>query len=102
EYLRVLREKNVFDICGAPFGNGFFVSWWCGKMRPSALGPSLAVLIAVSTFYFMAIAFFGMEIGMLLTIIGMISAFLFIGILMNQNPGENWIAYVLVIPILGG
>lgn len=27
EYLRVRRKEFAFDICGAPFGNGFFVSW---------------------------------------------------------------------------
>ena len=31
EYLRIKRNENIFDICGAHFGNGFFVSWWlCG------------------------------------------------------------------------
>lgn len=27
-YLRVHRKDHYFDICGAPFGNGFFISWW--------------------------------------------------------------------------
>ena len=29
-YLRVIRKGKIFDICGAPFGSGFFVSWWLG------------------------------------------------------------------------
>jgi hypothetical protein len=28
EYLRIHRGKHAFDICAAPFGSGFFVSWW--------------------------------------------------------------------------
>lgn len=28
QYLRMHRGKQAFDICAAPFGNGFFVSWW--------------------------------------------------------------------------
>src|SRR5580658_7581549 len=28
EYLRLHRGKYAFDICAAPFGKGFFVSWW--------------------------------------------------------------------------
>ena len=28
EYLRTHRGKHAFDICAAPFGTGFFVSWW--------------------------------------------------------------------------
>ncbi|MCP4368561.1 MAG: hypothetical protein GY797_10690 [Deltaproteobacteria bacterium] len=29
-YLRVKRKELIFDICAAPFGNGFFFSWWLG------------------------------------------------------------------------
>src|SRR5579862_6409792 len=28
QYLRMHRGKHAFDICAAPFGTGFFVSWW--------------------------------------------------------------------------
>ncbi|NNV53865.1 hypothetical protein [Limnovirga soli] len=28
EYLRVKYHNLVFDICAAPFGKDFFVSWW--------------------------------------------------------------------------
>jgi hypothetical protein len=28
EYLRMHRGKTAFDICAAPFGTGYFVSWW--------------------------------------------------------------------------
>lgn len=31
EYLTVKRGEYVFDICAAPFGTGFFVSWWLGE-----------------------------------------------------------------------
>jgi len=27
-YLRVSRGDILFDICGAPFGTAFFISWW--------------------------------------------------------------------------
>jgi hypothetical protein len=33
EYLTLRRGDHVFHICGAPFGNGFFVSWWLGEIR---------------------------------------------------------------------
>lgn len=33
EYLRAERHRLVFDVCAAPFGNGFFVSWWLGETR---------------------------------------------------------------------
>lgn len=28
EYLRVTWKAYQYDICGAPFGDGFFMSWW--------------------------------------------------------------------------
>jgi hypothetical protein len=28
DYFRIHRGKYAFDICAAPFGTGFFVSWW--------------------------------------------------------------------------
>lgn len=31
EYLRVKSGEQIFDICAAPYGNGFFVSWWYGE-----------------------------------------------------------------------
>lgn len=30
-YFRARRKEYTFDICGAPFGNGFFVSWWLSE-----------------------------------------------------------------------
>ena len=30
QYLRVARRGETFDICAAPFGTGFFVSWRLG------------------------------------------------------------------------
>ena len=33
EYLRVERKEDVFDICAAPFGTGFFVSYWHGEPK---------------------------------------------------------------------
>ncbi len=46
EYLRVTREKLVFDICAAPFGTGFFVSWWFAEDRPH-LNPLVKVLVVL-------------------------------------------------------
>lgn len=31
EYLRARRKEFLFDVCAAPFGTGFFVSWWLGE-----------------------------------------------------------------------
>lgn len=51
EYLRVKCKELVFDICAAPYGNGFFVSWWLGEKLSGLLElllmiPFLGALIA--------------------------------------------------------
>jgi len=46
EYLRVRRYEYVLDICGAPFGTGFFVSWWLGEYK-GCLGENLPLLTAI-------------------------------------------------------
>ena len=46
-YLRVIRKEHVFDICGAPFGNGFFFSWWLGESRQTSVGLLIALSIGL-------------------------------------------------------
>lgn len=36
EYLRIQYKEFVFDLCAAPFGTGYFVSWWLGEMGSPA------------------------------------------------------------------
>ena len=38
EYCRIKRKEHVFDVCAAPFGTSFFVSWWLGEKPPGFLG----------------------------------------------------------------
>lgn len=53
EYLRITRKDFFFDICAAPFGTGFFVSWWLTQMPRGCLFttmmqiPFLNVIAAV-------------------------------------------------------
>lgn len=60
EYLQVRRKRHLFDICGAPFGNGFFVSWWLGTIespltngiaRIPIIGPLVTNTINPMTYY---------------------------------------------------
>lgn len=45
EYLRVTRRELIFDICAAPFGKGFFISWWLGE--PLGLLQSFPIIGAL-------------------------------------------------------
>jgi hypothetical protein len=59
EYLRVSRFAHVVDICGAPFGKGFFVSWWGGEFRgclasltdTTFVGDFVKVVFKPTTYY---------------------------------------------------
>ena len=60
EYLRVQTKKHIFDICAAPYGNGFFLSWWLGEMPSGCLatllgipiiGPILSIFSPASTYF---------------------------------------------------
>jgi hypothetical protein len=51
EYLRVLCKKHAFDICAAPYGTGFFISWWLGELPGGCIAallniPILGILIS--------------------------------------------------------
>lgn len=60
EYLEVRRGEHLFHVCAAPFGTGFFVSWWLGEVkwglvpllsRMPLVGPLFARLIKPRTYY---------------------------------------------------
>lgn len=59
-YLRVTWKDYDYDICAAPFGNGFFVSWWLLfknsfwqllVLRIPFIGNSLVKLLFPVTYY---------------------------------------------------
>jgi hypothetical protein len=47
EYLRLNRERLIFDVCAAKFGTGFFVSLWFGQ-RPLRIGWILFFLVLLA------------------------------------------------------
>jgi len=60
EYLQIRRDDSMFLVCAAPFGTGFFISWWLGKTislwedivpRIPLIGKGLAYLMFSKTFY---------------------------------------------------
>ena len=59
EYLRLTRERLVFDICAAPFGTSFFFS--CRFARIPAIINPLAILILLGVVFGMIGAFLQMH-----------------------------------------
>lgn len=101
EYLRISRGQHIFDICGAPFGHGFFVSWWLGKPRPSALGPTLGAIAGLFIIWLILRGIFGAVGAFFLTPLVLLLAFIFLGALMSQMSEEEWVSYVLAVPVIG-
>lgn len=101
EYLRVSRGSYVFDICGAPFGTGFFVSSWL--VRPIPIPWPLTVLFSLIAFS----VIFGLFTG----ILGLMGVILFVLLfplmlwgfvqIMNEKAAEGWDDSIVAIPILG-
>ncbi len=49
EYLRISCKKDFyFAICGAPFGTGFFVSWWLLQPPSGCLAQMFPLLAAAA------------------------------------------------------
>jgi hypothetical protein len=72
EYLRVERREHLIDICGAPFGNGFFFSSWLGA-APPAVDPFhvLLVVLGMMTIAYGFVKLFGLILGGLLLLMSL-------------------------------
>lgn len=92
EYLRVTRGGQAVDICAAPFGSGFFVSWWLGEVRPGPLVPAIAAFAIVVAIVRGAGLFFGPLI--------LLGAFFVVGAIISLGE-ESWHPYVFAVPVLG-
>jgi hypothetical protein len=99
-YLRVMRGKYVFDICAAPFGTGYFFSWWLGEKIPSPVGPTLALIAIVIFLWNICLSNSRFPDGLYTFIGAVVFLILLLGAAVAQGEAE-WVDSVLVIPILG-
>jgi hypothetical protein len=112
-YFRTQRGKYAFDVCAAPFGTGFFVSWWFTE-PPLPFGFLYTLAFLFGAVIAMNVAFgIGMAIGAAMSgyalglfvggcaaIIGVPALLWFIGHGVRQGtiPGESTI---LAMPLIG-
>lgn len=101
EYLRVSRENNSFDICGAPFGTGFFVSWWLSSapLQLEAWQGFVAV-IALLVLYSFFTAAFGTFGGIFFLIIGLAVTYAVFNAIATKGSQESNIK-ILSTPVIG-
>jgi len=100
EYLRISREKLVCDICAAPFGNGYFFSWWLAKPSPRLLlyaAYLLAGLFALWVFFGQILGWFWGSLATLFlmpVVLVTIGGFVRAGVLAIEDE-------ILAVPVLG-
>jgi hypothetical protein len=65
-YLRMLRERIIFDVCASPFGNGFFFSCRTAEI-PLELKPAQVIVSFVAGIFlvYLSIHFLGLLFGIL-------------------------------------
>jgi hypothetical protein len=101
EYLRIMLDSNIFDICTAPFGNGTFFSCWVAEKHPSPLWGTLIGLLLVSIGLFtFVLSFIIPIIGFFLWIVCVMVVLVGIPFLILILP-HHLQAYVWVTPFLG-
>jgi hypothetical protein len=102
EYLRIKRGKLTFDLCAAPFGTGFFFSWWLTEIPPShALLWAILILIAGFVIFAVCLAKLGI-LGIFFGPIIILGALYLLGHLLRDGQfGPDAEDIVLAIPFFG-
>jgi hypothetical protein len=52
EYFRIEGSGFAFDLCAAPFGTGFFFSWWLTKKRTEWPGLYMIAFVVATSFIY--------------------------------------------------
>lgn len=105
-YLRVRRGHLMFDICAAPFGKGFFISWWLAGPAP-AFGLLLLLgflVIGVAPGFVGAIVTAVLRqalLGSALSMIALICSPVALLFLVNTGGNPAIEQAVLALPIIG-
>ena len=97
EYLRIKRSRLAFDVCAAPFGRGFFFSWWLSRIPQKfgvfLLGLILLGLLIVYSILWQALGFFLATIGLPI-VVGVIGLLIRDGTIQAEEA-------ILEVPIIG-
>jgi hypothetical protein len=75
EYLRMTRERLVFDICAAPFGKGYFFSCRFAEI-PAVIRLWQLLVVLVGSFMLVALAF--RFLGLILGAVVLLAGFVFL------------------------
>lgn len=100
-YLRIRRERLVFDVCSAPFGEAWFFSARQAQIPVSLmLWELLLILAVVAAVVFGYVQLFGLLAGSAIILFSLIGAFT---LMRNALPLglHDLDAFLLRVPVLG-
>jgi hypothetical protein len=75
EYLRMTRERLVFDICAAPFGKGYFFSCRFAEI-PAVIRLWQLLVVLIGALMITALAF--RFLGLILGVVTLVAGFIFL------------------------
>lgn len=99
-YFRVRRSNLVFDISAAPYGNGFFFSWWLVREGPRRAWAYLLGFFLIVFFVPLIISVPFFFFGPLVYPLALVSTLFVLGRLARTGafgPEEN----ILALPVIG-
>lgn len=100
-YLRVSREGLNFDICAAPFGTGYFFSWWLAVIPQIFLDFVVLVGIAFVGFVCLVVASHQDCSGIFIAPLIFFGLLFGAGFLVRYVGDLGWEPTVLSMPITG-
>lgn len=102
EYLRIKRGKLAFDLCAAPFGTGFFFSWWLAELPPThALLWAILILFAGLGIFGVCVSQFGI-MGIFVGPLVIVGVAFLLGYLLREGQlGTDTEDTILAIPFFG-
>lgn len=109
EYLRVKRGRIAFDLCAAPYGRGYFFSWWMAEIPgdpivylAALLVGGLGLLVGGVVLLNLLDGCGGILLAALLFFVGVPIALFLLGRMVQEGalPGVSE-EQVLAMPVLG-
>jgi hypothetical protein len=98
-YQRIERKKLAFDVCAAPFGTGFFFSWWLTEPKKSYKAQGCFAFMLLLVLAYLILEKFGYQgCGISLVILVLASWIAVLGVREGWFLSED---IILDMPYLG-
>lgn len=100
EYLRFERKGQQIDLCAAPFGTGYFISWWLTEKPASGVLYMILLLLLVGGVFAISLKLLGVLVGLLAAVVSLPFMLLILGNAVKQGVVGSEQA-LLAVPVIG-